>query len=91
MSIVELGLVRDVTLVDGALLVHLRLTSPSCMMVAYIAREVVERLADLPGVSRVEVVPDEGLDWDPSHMDAGVAHRRQERLVLLTAPQVRIS
>ncbi|MEU0482592.1 iron-sulfur cluster assembly protein [Streptosporangium sp. NPDC006013] len=83
MSILQMGLVRDVTLEDGRLLVHLRLTSPSCMMVAYIAREVVERLTGLPGVTSVDVVPDEGLDWDPSLIDPAVRDERSRRLVLL--------
>ena len=83
MSIVELGLIRDVELVGGALLVRLRLTSPSCMMVAYIGREVTSRLADLPGVARVEVCPDEGLDWEPAFMDPEMAVERERRLVHL--------
>jgi metal-sulfur cluster biosynthetic enzyme len=87
MSIVELGLIRDVTLNDaGDLEVHLRLTSPSCMMVAYIAREVTDRLIDLPGVASVRVVPDEGLDWSPSMMDPDVAEERERRLVHLDLP-----
>lgn len=83
MSIVELGLVRDVTLDRGVLTVHLRLTSPSCVMVGYIAREVVARLADLPGVTEVRLAPDEGLDWDPTMMDPRVAEERHKRLQLL--------
>lgn len=88
MSVIELGLVRDVTLTAGILTVHLRLTSPSCMMVAYLAKEMTERLSDLPGVTRVRVQPDEGLDWEPSMMDPVVARRRAERLALLGFPAV---
>jgi metal-sulfur cluster biosynthetic enzyme len=83
MSIVELGLVRDVTLDEEVLTVHLRLTSPSCVMVGYIAREVIARLGDLPGVTEVRLAPDEGLDWDPSMMDPRVAEERHTRLQLL--------
>lgn len=86
MSIVELGLVRDVALDDGVLSVYLRLTSPSCMMVAYIAKEVVARLNGLPGVAEVRVAADDGLDWDPSMMDQHVAAERARRLVLLGMP-----
>ena len=86
MSIVELGLVRDVALDDGVLTVYLRLTSPSCMMVAYIAKEVVARLNGLPGVATVRVAADEGLDWDPSMMDQHVAAERARRLVRLGIP-----
>ena len=89
MSIEELGLIRDVTLEGGVLAVHLRLTSPSCMMVAYIAKEVTERLGGEPGVTDVRVVPDEGLDWDPSMMDRGVAAERSRRLTLLGMPAPR--
>ena len=83
MSIVELGLVRDVSLEEGILTVHLRLTSPSCIMVGYIAREVISRLEDLPTVTEVRIAPDEGLDWDPSMMDPAVAEERRKRLTLL--------
>lgn len=83
MSIVELGLIRDVTLAGGVLTVHLRLTSPSCVMVGYIAREVIARLADLPGVTEVRLAPDEGLDWDPSMMEPRMAEERRKRLQLL--------
>lgn len=84
MSVIELGLIRDVTFADDHVLkVHLRLTSPSCMMVGYIAREVGERLSDLPGVTRVELLPDGGLDWDPSMIDPAVAAERANRLSLL--------
>jgi metal-sulfur cluster biosynthetic enzyme len=86
MSIVELGLVRDVALGDGVLTVYLRLTSPSCMMVAYIAKEVVARLNGLSGVAEVRVAADEGLDWDPSMMDQHVAAERARRLVRLGMP-----
>jgi metal-sulfur cluster biosynthetic enzyme len=86
MSIVELGLVRDVVLDEGVLAVYLRLTSPSCMMVAYIAKEVIARLGHLPGVTEVRVMPDEGLDWDPSMMDPHVAAERSRRLVRLGMP-----
>jgi metal-sulfur cluster biosynthetic enzyme len=83
MSILELGLIRDVELVEGSLVVHLRLTSPSCMMVAYLAREVTTRLVGLPGVTRIEVRPDEGLDWEPDLIDADRAAERERRLVHL--------
>ncbi|WP_116953357.1 metal-sulfur cluster assembly factor [Jiangella endophytica] len=81
MSIVEMGLVADVTLAGGRLAVHLRLTSPSCLMVGYIAREVEERLAGL--ADGVDVVPDAGLDWDPGHVDPEIAAERARRLTFL--------
>jgi metal-sulfur cluster biosynthetic enzyme len=86
MNIVQLGLIRDVTLDRGVLSVFLRLTSPSCMMVAYIAREVTERLGTMTGVSEVSVIPDEGLEWEPSMIDERVAAERSRRLVLLGMP-----
>ncbi|WP_238006991.1 iron-sulfur cluster assembly protein [Dactylosporangium sp. AC04546] len=89
MSILAMGLIRDVTFSDdGVLTVHLRLTSPSCMMVGYIAREATARLRTLPGVTEVLVGPDEGLDWDPSMMDAAVAQERNKRLRLLDLSNV---
>lgn len=81
MSIVEMGLVSDVTLTDGRLSVHLRLTSPSCLMVGYIAKEARERLEGLAG--SVDVVPDGGLDWDPGYVDPDVAAERTRRLTFL--------
>jgi len=85
-NIVDLGLIRDVVLAGGVLSVYLRLTSPSCMMVAYIAREVTEKLGGMDGVTQVCVIPDEGLDWEPSMMDERVAAERSRRLTQLGMP-----
>ena len=67
MSIVELGLVYECALepaVSGeGWRVHIRmtLTAPGCGMGDYLARDVEQKLLEIPGVKEVEVE----LAWDP--------------------------
>jgi metal-sulfur cluster biosynthetic enzyme len=85
MGLVEMGLIRTVEISDnGAVDVFLRLTSPTCQMVIYMAKETIRLVSDLPMVTAVQVHPDEGLDWDPDLIAPEVAARRRRRLTLLT-------
>jgi metal-sulfur cluster biosynthetic enzyme len=68
LSILEMGLVKDVGYRDGEVTVHLRLTSPCCGMGWYFLQQADRRLADLPGVERVTVTLDNGLEWTPALM-----------------------
>ncbi len=81
MNLVEMGLIRAVEIdADGAVTVSLRLTSPSCFMVGYMAKEANRLIGALPGVSAVEVVPDEGLDWTPAEIAPATAARRRRQV-----------
>src|SRR6478736_2222741 len=55
-SIVELGMVHDVTIAaDGAVTVHIALTTLGCPLQAEIRREIQSKLDGLPGVTDVKV------------------------------------
>jgi metal-sulfur cluster biosynthetic enzyme len=73
-SIVDLGLVREVAVEGGAVTVRLTFTSTACPCIDWIRDDVRERLLREPGVTevRTEVVWDE---WSPGKMSA--AARRQ--------------
>lgn len=76
----EMGLVRAVEVGDdGDVHVHIRLTSPTCVMVGFLRTEIHDRVALLPGVRSVEVDFDGGFDWGPELMSAAVRRRRAER------------
>ncbi len=60
-SIVDLGLVYDVKIIDDWVGVKMTLTTPGCGMGGAIANVVRERVLDLPGVHECDV----RLVWDP--------------------------
>jgi len=85
MNLVEMGLVKDVVLSEGGsrVDVHLRLTSPQCLMIGYMTKAARRLIGALPGVERVEVHADEGLDWTPSMIHDGARSRRRLQLQVL--------
>ena len=86
MNLVEMGLVEKIDLAEeGRVTLHLRLTSPTCNMLGFIAEEATRRLAGMPGVGQVEVVSDQGLDWSPSMMSPEASERRRKRIEMLKA------
>lgn len=91
LGLAEMGLVERVEFAPGSGLVrlHLRLTSPTCMMAGYFATRAQEVLRALPGIEAVQVQIDQGLDWTPDMMTASAQQRRQHSLDLrLTESQV---
>ena len=60
-NIVDLGLVRDVALVEGNIDVKMTLTFAGCGMGPYIAQQAEWRLAELEGVDDINV----DLVFDP--------------------------
>ncbi len=60
-SIVDLGLIYDVSIADDAVGIKMTLTTPGCPMHSAIKEEAEEALRKLPGVkgTNVEIV------WDP--------------------------
>src|SRR3990170_7746362 len=68
MSIMELGLVYDVTAEDGTVKVVYTLTSPACPLGPVIDGQIHDALMDLPGVK--DVVPELTFSppWDPRTM-----------------------
>jgi metal-sulfur cluster biosynthetic enzyme len=68
LSVADLGLVREVSVVGGAVAVRLSLTAPFCMAVAVLMQAVEQRLADVPGVHAVRVDIDQDTPWRPELM-----------------------
>ena len=77
----EMGIVDTVTVTaDGAVTVTLRLTSPFCHMIGFFKTETDRIAGALPGVTSVELVADDGLDWSPSRISAAGQAKRAARL-----------
>jgi metal-sulfur cluster biosynthetic enzyme len=88
MGLVSMGLVNDVAVSsDGVIAVDLRLTSPACLMVAYLATESRQRIAGIAGVNSVVVQHDDGFEWTPDHISPAEAERRRTALSLLPRTQ----
>ena len=67
-SIVDLGLVYDVKIIDDWVGVKMTLTTPGCGMGQAIAGMVRERVLTLPGVTEADVRLVWEPAWDPSMM-----------------------
>jgi metal-sulfur cluster biosynthetic enzyme len=81
MGLTEMGLIGHVAVGDdGAVAVHLRLTSPFCHMIPFMQSETVKRVGALEGVSAVTVHGDEGLEWTPEMIDPAAQARRLHTL-----------
>jgi metal-sulfur cluster biosynthetic enzyme len=68
MSIVELGLVYDISFDDGTVLVTMTLTSPGCPLGPVIRGEAYAKLKEVPGVKDVDVQIVWNPPWDPRTM-----------------------
>lgn len=89
MGLDEMDLVERVDVSDAVhVTIHLRLTSPFCEMVPFMAREARQRVGDVPGVTGVDVEHDSGLDWDHD-MIAPTARRRRELRLSVVRAQAR--
>lgn len=62
LNIVDLGLIYDLRIEDGAVTVCLTMTTPACPMSSYIKGQVADMLRMVPGIRRgiIELV------WDPA-------------------------
>jgi metal-sulfur cluster biosynthetic enzyme len=81
MGLDEMGIVEDVQAdADGNVVIRLRLTSPTCMMIGYFKVQAEERVGQLPGVRTVSVLADQGLDWRPEMMSETAQQRRRDAL-----------
>lgn len=67
-SIVDLGLVYDVAIVDDWVGVKMTLTAPGCGLSGMIGNMVRQRLTQLPGVNDADVRIVWQPQWDPSMM-----------------------
>ena len=69
-SVVDLGLVYDVKIIDDWVGVKMTLTTPGCGMGGEISNQVRERVLDIPGVHECDVRLVWEPAWDPSMMSA---------------------
>jgi metal-sulfur cluster biosynthetic enzyme len=68
MSIMELGLVYDVDIDDGAVKVTYTLTTPACPLGPVISGQIENLVMDLPGVNQVTPELTFSPPWDPKTM-----------------------
>ena len=68
MSIMELGLVYDVSIEDGTVRVIYTLTSPGCPLGPVIDGQIQDAVMDLPGVKEVASELTFSPPWDPRTM-----------------------
>jgi metal-sulfur cluster biosynthetic enzyme len=81
MGLNEMGLIAAVQVdPDGNVVIHLRLTSPTCMMISYFTLQAQELVGQIAGVRTVEVLADQGLDWAPEMMSEDSKRRRRASL-----------
>lgn len=80
LSLVEMGLLDDITIQEGHVGVDLMVTSPMCTMVPYFIKEIRRDVGELDGVESVEVTADNGLEWVPSMMADDAQERRRRTL-----------
>ncbi|MFZ5851901.1 MAG: metal-sulfur cluster assembly factor [Actinomycetota bacterium] len=81
-SVVDMGLVRSVCVVDGHARVELLLTSGWCPFAARVLGAVQERMARLPGVASAEVE----VVWDEAWTTDRLAPEAARKLRFLPAP-----
>jgi metal-sulfur cluster biosynthetic enzyme len=75
-NLIDMGMIQDIRIVGERVCITLRLTSPLCLQVGDIVREVERRVGEVAGVSIVECDIDPAGEWLPTMMDA----RAQARL-----------
>jgi len=73
LNVIDIGLIYEVTVApDGAAKVQMTLTSPGCPSGAEIMEDVRSTLADLEGITNVEVELVWEPYWTPERMDPRV-------------------
>src|SRR5271168_4096921 len=75
LSIVEMGMVENVELASGNVVVALRMTSPLCHALPYFQMEIERVLADIPGIIGVQCTFDHGGNWQPDDMTTGARRK----------------
>jgi metal-sulfur cluster biosynthetic enzyme len=73
-DIVELGLLREVTVRDGEVAIRFTVTTPACPLSRYIEDEIRRALDGAPGLTRLDVECEMDPPWQPEDM-SDVARR----------------
>ena len=68
LDFVELGLIYEVEVQDGTVLVTYTLTSPGCPIGPQVSEQIEEFVGDLDGVSQVEATMTFSPPWTPDLM-----------------------
>jgi metal-sulfur cluster biosynthetic enzyme len=68
LSLVDLGLIYEVSLDSGKAAVKMSLTSPGCPAADHLVGEVKKRILEYPGVSEATVLVVFEPKWDPRTM-----------------------
>ena len=71
-NIVDLGFVRDITVVDGVACITMTATTPGCPAVGFLKEGAANSAARVPGVRSVEVVMAFEPPWTPSLIDPSI-------------------
>ena len=79
-SIVDLGLVEDVTVCGAVARVAILPTSPGCTYLPYIEQDVERRAGAVAGIERVEVSTVTDEIWTRERMDDEVREARRQAL-----------
>lgn len=69
-SIVDLGFVYDIAVVDGAARITMTATTPGCPASGFLTEGVARSASRVPGIQSVDVVMTFEPAWDPSMMSA---------------------
>jgi metal-sulfur cluster biosynthetic enzyme len=89
LSIVDMGLVRQVEIDGDEVRVELRLTSPLCHQVPYFLMEIERLVGALDGVRSVTCDYDLGLEWTPALMSPAASARLATRRAISYEPSAR--
>jgi ATP-binding protein involved in chromosome partitioning len=79
LSILDLGLVNEVSRRGDVVEVRMTLTEPTCVFAHRIVADLEDLAPTLPGVARVEVVFEHLPIWEPSRMSARARRLFAER------------
>jgi len=69
LSIVDMGLVESLAVdTAGNVRALMILTTPECPFAVQLARQAVKELKTVPGIRRIEVRLDPGIEWQPDRL-----------------------
>jgi serine O-acetyltransferase len=64
-NVVDLGLIKEILINDGAVDVRMVLTTPACPLIGYLVEQVRRKTRSVEGVETVEVtILDEPWSWE---------------------------